>query len=217
MTHSPQSPGGSDSFIGRLGTSTLCPADYTSPSLTGWYGRSGVSRSPCLSFRATDAGACCRAEYDCWRVDEKKPLGLAPSETGNPFRSGQPLTGPELELTVLLLASHFQQCGDCNHTMSGCVKTLLKKLLVASLQARAADSNSSPTARQRGPCARLRSHQHGWGLSTAIHPGASCRSRPIPMRVDPGEPGKGNRCYAGSSICSGFLMLSTWMPLVPSS
>ena len=55
-------------------------------------------------------------------VDEKKPLGLAPSETGNPLRDSQPLTGPELELTVFLLASHFQQCADYNHNVASHVK-----------------------------------------------------------------------------------------------
>ena len=60
--------------------------------------------------------------------DEKKPLGLAPSETGNSLRNYQPLTGPELELTVLLLASHFQQCANYKHNCSGFATTLQKYL-----------------------------------------------------------------------------------------
>lgn len=53
----PQSPGGSDSFIGGFGTATLFPTDYPSPSLTGWAATAGVSSRTGLFFRATDASA----------------------------------------------------------------------------------------------------------------------------------------------------------------
>jgi len=76
----PANHGGSDSFITGLADTTLVTRDYSSPSLTGWNGKSGVSRLPCLSFRATDSGACYRAEYDCGWWKTKKPLSLTPVE-----------------------------------------------------------------------------------------------------------------------------------------
>jgi len=79
----PQSPGGSDSFIGGFGTATLFPTDYPSPSLTGWAATAGVSSRTGLFFRATDASALLTGGVRL-ASQNKKPLQLLP--IAPPFR-----------------------------------------------------------------------------------------------------------------------------------
>lgn len=48
-----------------VGCLTACPTFLSSPSLTGWEAIFWGCTSACVSFRATHAGACYRAEYGC--------------------------------------------------------------------------------------------------------------------------------------------------------
>ena len=59
----PQSPGGNDSFIGRLGTPPLSYRLHQS-LVDRLVQQTGVSSLPCLFSRATDSGALLRAGYD---------------------------------------------------------------------------------------------------------------------------------------------------------
>ena len=63
----PDHHGGCDLSIG--GCFTACPAILSGPSQTGREGIHLGYQWPCVSFRATHAGACYRAEYGSRSVE----------------------------------------------------------------------------------------------------------------------------------------------------
>jgi hypothetical protein len=115
----PDHHGGCDLSIG--GCFTACPSILSSPSQTGWEGIHRGYPWPCLSFRATESGACYRAEYGCAWKDGRLRLrhGLSPSsclknkkavksnpggKTSSCLRMTLPHSGSESDLTAFAFA-----------------------------------------------------------------------------------------------------------------